>query len=698
MSVNSLPAQLRLPDWGGIRLAKKPKKLIVIGIDGLMPEMVRKLVAEGHMPNMARLIEGGTFCEALPSPPCDTPTNWTTLATGAWTGTHGNNTFGVHVPGEPFTVRHDLGKNIFPPFASVADESLSQFSGVEWFWQAASRAGRKCILVNYPGGWPPDRDDIITVDGAGPYCSKLVRLTGPNVFATREAGIGEGENTLHTVRPAGWGDLPASKRDPREFVFVISGEANLEPTGVGWIISREEEAPAQVDPELLYCGLVTASTPAAYDTVLISKGRDARNPVCTLKEGQSSEWITDEFRTKWGPVTAKFRLTLVRLSEDAREIRLHRTTIFNTQGWAHPEGIADGLIDDLLERGLRRGAGGPHESDGTNEDIPRIGPLCQVRESIADQCVGLGLTCEHLAANHEWDVLWTQIHAPDGLNHQALNGICPRSPEYDPDDEEATWQRFRDELSNLDGYVGHVVEHCADDETAVAVISDHGAIPTIKRIWVTHWLREAGLLSYLVNEETGRLELDFHHSKVIVGDHPLAQNIWVNLKGRDPDGIVEAGDEYEQVRSEAIRVLCDIRDPETGQCPVALALRTEDADWLGQWGDKVGDIVYYLAPGYANDVHIHSVGPLDPERLPEGGMDRQTSGQQGVHHCYTPWARFCGCSVRGVFIVAGNGVRGNYERRAPIWTVDVAPTLAHLIGIPAPHDSEGTVAADVLTT
>ena len=38
-----------------------------------------------------------------------------------------------------------------------------------------------------------------------------------------------------------------------------------------------------------------------------------------------------------------------------------------------------------------------------------------------------------------------------------------------------------------------------------------------------------------------------------------------------------------------------VRDPKTGQCPVALALRKEDAALLGQWGDTVGDIVYYLS-------------------------------------------------------------------------------------------------------
>lgn len=677
-------------------MAKKASKLIVLGIDGLMPELVRKFSAEGSMPHMARLMERGAFCEALPSPPSDTPTNWTTLATGAWTGTHGNNTFGPHLDGEPFDEPHALGKNIFPPFASVADDCLNQLSKVEWFWQAATRAGKKCLLVNYPGGWPPNSEEVTSVDGSGPYCSHLVRLTGPNVFATREAGLQAGENELHTTRPAGWGKLPRSARGPRECVFVISGEANLEPTEAGWIISQQEGAPQRVDPHLLYCALVLASTEEAYDHVLIAQGKNASEPVATLREGEWSDWITDELKTEWGTVQGKFRLKLLKLSSDARQIRLYRTTIFNTKGWAYPQEVADELIDDIFARGQKAGAAGALETDGTSEDVPRMSPLCQVRESIADQCVGLGLTCEYLTKTREWDVVWAQIHAPDGLNHQAMNGLCPGSPEYQPEKEEETWGKFRSQLRDLDGLVGHLVEHCADDNTIVAVISDHGAIPTLKRIWVTHWFVEAGLVNYLVNEETGKMEMDWMRSKVVVGDHPLAQNVWVNLQGRDPQGIVEPGTQYEEVCTQVINTLYSIRDPETGQCPIHLALRKRDAEWMGQWGPSVGDVIYFLEPGYANDVRIHSVGPIDPERLPPDGIDRESSGQQGVHHCYAPWARFGGFSVRGIFLVAGPGVRKGYDRQPAIWMPDVAPTLAALLNIPPPKHSEGTVVGDLM--
>ncbi|MCL4458915.1 MAG: alkaline phosphatase family protein, partial [Chloroflexi bacterium] len=133
----------------------KVKRVILIGLDGLMPEMAEKFVAEGNMPAIKRLMAEGVYSPMYSSPPVDTPTNWTSLGTGAWTGTHGVNSFGIHFPGEPFDQVHRVSENIFPKFPNMAKETLNQLSRAEYIWQAAERAGKKCILVNYPGGWPP---------------------------------------------------------------------------------------------------------------------------------------------------------------------------------------------------------------------------------------------------------------------------------------------------------------------------------------------------------------------------------------------------------------------------------------------------------------------------------------------------------------------------------------------------------------
>ena len=672
---------------------RRPSRAIVIGIDGLMPEMVEKFVAEGHMPHVARLIEGGVYSPMLSSPPVDTPTNWTSLATGAWTGTHGINTFGVHFDGERFEEMHRVNPSIFPPFVDQAPAYINELCRAEYVWQAAERGGMRSILVNWPGCWPANADSVVTIDGSGPYSSVLARISNPHTYAT-----GGGPATVPVVvRQAATGSDGA--RPSFESALVISGEAALGPDGDVWQVEGEQA----VDPTLFYRLEITASEGDEYDRATVYRGLSGGELVTTLAQGTWSPWLWDEFPTPYGQVRAKFRLRLLSLSADGQSFVLYRTAIFNTHGWAYPQSVADELIEDLFAQGLALGRVGLLETDGAAEDVHPIMPLCQVYESISDQARGIALATNYLAEHYPWDLLMVQIHAPDGLNHEALNGVSPHWSRYDPVEAEGYWDRFRSEYHVLDRMVGQIVDSCAGEETLVLVVSDHAAIPTTRQAWVGQALVDAGLLVYR-EIEGGQSVIDGSRTKVVLGDHPLAENVWVNLKGRDPDGVVEPGAEYERVREQVIQAFYAMRDPEMGQCPVALALRKEDAAFLGQWGNTVGDIVFYLTPGYAPSGMIQSLGPIDLEAIAqqqytmvkEGLESKHFAAMQGIHHQYLPHVEYGGCSNRATFVMAGPGVRrGHHLRKAP-WTPDVVPTLVHLLGLPLPAQAEGKIIAEAL--
>ena len=74
------------------------KKLLLIGIDQAIPFLINKFIKQESIPNIARLCENGVQAEAYSCAPCDTPTNWTTITTGANTGTHGITDFDVPIP------------------------------------------------------------------------------------------------------------------------------------------------------------------------------------------------------------------------------------------------------------------------------------------------------------------------------------------------------------------------------------------------------------------------------------------------------------------------------------------------------------------------------------------------------------------------------------------------------------------------
>ena len=111
-----------------------------------------------------------------------------------------------------------------------------------------------------------------------------------------------------------------------------------------------------------------------------------------------------------------------------------------------------------------------------------------------------------------------------------------------------------------------------------------------------HALREAGLCSYEpkksenywdIYEETEGFNyvLDVSKSQAVPQRYMF---VYVNLKGRYPGGIVEPED-YEKVRDRIINALLDYKHPETGERPVLLAVRKEDAHVFGMGGAQAGD-------------------------------------------------------------------------------------------------------------
>jgi predicted AlkP superfamily phosphohydrolase/phosphomutase len=143
--------------------------------------------------------------------------------------------------------------------------------------------------------------------------------------------------------------------------------------------------------------------------------------------------------------------------------------------------------------------------------------------------------------------------------------------------------------------------------------------------------------------------------------------VYVNLKGRDPQGIVEPGEEYEEVRGQVVRELLAYKDPETGLNPVALALKREDARILGLYGDWVGDVVYALNPTFG-----------------------------GEHGNFLPTAEHGFGSMKGLLIMSGPGLAEGLTLRRTVWLTDIAPTLCHLADLPVPRDAEGAIVYQAL--
>ena len=188
--------------------------------------------------------------------------------------------------------------------------------------------------------------------------------------------------------------------------------------------------------------------------------------------------------------------------------------------------------------------------------------------------------------NPDWDLFYMHSHPIDWFYHGWLSELDSKDPEIRARAEKMERHIYEVE----DRLLGRLMDIMGDD-TLMCVCSDHGATPMGPILNTAHALKEAGLCSYEpkksenywdIYEETEGFNyvLDVSKSLAVPQRYMF---VYVNLKGKYPGGIVEPED-YEKVRGRIIDALLDYKHPETGERPVLLAVRKEDAHVFGMGG------------------------------------------------------------------------------------------------------------------
>ena len=536
-------------------------KVVVIGFDAPITKTLKRLIEEGVLPNMKRLVDNGVWAENCMVPhPTITPPNWTTLATGAYPGTHGITCF--HLPRKG--MRPGLAPECYQAFHSGDVKA-------EFIWEAAERVGKRAIVLNYPTTWPPRLRNGVQVGGFGLHVTDW-RMTreGEPLLGWRWL-INLADHQCVTTE-----DLPLADRVELK---PCSGWRAFED---GSILEAEVEVGKyntldMVKPVKLYLAVDTRER-------VVSGFLDKRDeePLFTVKAGEWSDRVTLEFETDKGLRRAFFKVKLLELSSDGRRMKLYFTTFCSLQGATYPPEVA-GELEERVTRGLPLRA---------MEDAVTLGWVDYETyfEMLDMENEWLGEAAHYLMSTREWDIFYMHAHAPDHTYHLMLNKL-----DHDPDPElrRKLAELERGMYISLDRMVGRILE-AAGSEAIVVIASDHGACPTepgFRWFRINDILEKAGLLKY-----AGDGRIDWSRTRAF---EDRSVYIWVNLKSRWANGIVE-DDEYEKVVWEVINALHSYRDPETGKCPFAFILRRDEAKLLGLRGDTVGDVVfgfYAEAPG-----------------------------------------------------------------------------------------------------
>jgi len=617
-------------------------RVMVIGLDGMMKTMIERFADEGAIPNIARLMRRGTLSRMIPAIPAQTPTNWATLATGAYPGTHEIVVWGTHEP----------GKQLDEHFA---DEAMSSnLCRAEYFWEAASRQGLSSLLVNYVG-YPPTCGRTTFIEWAQGPTAYHFQISPPGAYK-RPKPKGKCES-IDFRRASGWTGLPKSKKPPLE------AEITVKPV-------RSENT------TYFHLALVAAKS-KGYDTVLVSPSRDARRAVKCTKGGWSA-WLEAPFHVGSKKVEGAVRFKLIDISPTARRFWLYRSQIYPLAEFTYPPALGGELTQNI----------GPfiHEAAWQARHVWNLCDDATCEEELLYHARWIGKAVKYLWNRLDVRLYYQHMHLLDTLNHHYLATVDPTSPAYGRIPPKAGWAAMRQGYRAVDAMVGEVTK-AAGTDTLIAVCSDHGDVPNRRAVSLLNFFRKRGWL-HLKKAPDGKPEIDFARTRLfVVGCH-----LWINLKGRDPAGCV-APAEYEDFRREVINALLDFKDPENGKRVIGLALTREDAAAFGMYGPASGDIVFYYSQHYRwTGAEVFRMGIKDLVWDDPGGAN---------HGCQPPGCRTEVSDNAGALVLAGPGVRKGYTRDAettpPMFTADLVPTLAHLSGIDGPRHVEGKVVHDLIT-
>jgi predicted AlkP superfamily phosphohydrolase/phosphomutase len=272
---------------------------------------------------------------------------------------------------------------------------------------------------------------------------------------------------------------------------------------------------------------------------------------------------------------------------------------------------------------------------------------------------------EHLLETRPWDLFFMVEMGTDRVHHAFWRYFDPEHRLYEPGNEFES--AMLDYYKGVDEKLGRLLDVAADDDTAVLVLSDHGAKRIDGGICVNEWLRQEGYLTLLEEPaEPTALKPDMiDWSRTIAwGEGGYYCRLFLNVADREPDGQVAAAD-YERVRDE-IKAKLEALGDENGNPIGTVAHRPEEL--YDERNGVVPDLMVYFG-----DLYWRSIGQVGTGTI---HVFENDTGPDDANHAH-----------EGLYVLVAEGVEPGPGEEHSI--LDVAPTLLTLLGEPVPAEMEG---------
>lgn len=539
----------------------KYKRVILLGMDGLDPEIISSLMAKGELPNFLKFGQSGVLSPLATSIPPQSPVAWASIATGSNPGYHGifdflNRRVTDHMPELAILKRNS--KNVLGSRGSMFLPVMQGNS----FWDITSSNNISSTILRWPVTFQPKKNKAKLYAGLG-VPDLRGRLGTYSFFTTKHVSKdAEGADNVTKVR--------------------ISGN-KIKTEVIGPNVSSDENSKAE-----LFINMLEGDS-----RIKIESGGKS----IIVKQRQWSGWFELKFKVgfmKTVSGTVKFFL-----NRTSPEFELYMTPIqVNPKDPAFVISNPDDYIKELS------GELGHFYTLGISEDTKAL------THGRLDEEAFVGM-CNEIMEEQE-DMLWHELNkfkegvfsfgffSTDRIQHMFWVTKDPGHPSYSEAYAKKYGHVIDDYYRWMDRVLGEVMNN-VDGSTAVMAFSDHGFTTFRRAVHINRWLAEKGFMKL-------KRKMDEHDKE----GGPLFQyvdwnqtyayslgfgSIYINLKGREKYGVVEPGAGARSVMDKISQELLALKDPKYGKRSVMNVYRS-DKIYSGSNMDKSPDLVVGFGNGY----------------------------------------------------------------------------------------------------
>ena len=644
----------------------KANRLVIVGLDGLDPRLVDRMMGDGKLPNFERLRQMGSYSRLETTTPPLSPVAWSSFQTGVNPGRHNIYDF---LTRNPKSYLPDLSSTeITPPrrFLRLGEyriplsrPGIRLLRRSKSFWSVLSEHGIWSTILRVPITFPPERFNGLLLSAM--CVPDLKGSQGTFCFFT----TGD-----HDRQHTGGVRLPL-KRNGKDLTASIPGPPDpLSPNG------SELDVPFTL-------------TPRDGGAVLSVCGQRVR-----LKLGEHSEWVRLTFKAGLGVKVSgvcRFMLRCV-----APECELYATPIN-----IDPERPAMPVSHPVTYSIYLSKLFGPYATLGLAEDTWALNERVIDEQAFLEQTYLIHDERERMffdaLGKTRRGVCACVFDATDRIQHMFYRYLDERHPALrlcHPEPFGCAQGKLREEpaLSNAKGsrpgplsfpascvnaieniyhraddLVGRVMSRLGKNDVLL-VISDHGFRSFRRGVNLNSWLHREGYLALKDGDSSSGewfANVDWERTRAFaIG---LA-GIYLNRKGREERGVVTA-DEADALRREIAGKLSGLRDPDTGEVAINKAFEAAEV-YSGPYIGEAPDLIIGYNDGYRTSWD-GAVGKVNDVVFEDN--TRSWSGDHCIDPALVPGVLFCSRAIAA----------------AQPRMVDIAATALDLFGVERPGYMDG---------